>query len=131
MDFLNWATLYWLIIDQSKKGIENTNSKSDAPFGISLNVNKSEVNLQEQLKAICNSSVDFIITSIGSPKDTLTAAHQNDVEVFYGVAVLYCVQKAQKLTTDAGIAAKSNIGGSIGKILKTNWSKFWKNKLRF
>jgi nitronate monooxygenase len=121
---LNWRT-----IDQLKAGIEKIKSNSDAPFGINLIVNKSNVKYKEQLKAICDLGVDYIITSLGSPKETIAAAHQNGVKVFCDVTDLNYAQKVQDLGADAVIAVNSNAGGHAGKIPKNELISILKKEI--
>ena len=49
---------------------------SGGSFGYNLIVNKSNVKYKEQLRVLCEEGVDFIITSLGSPEETITEAHK-------------------------------------------------------
>ena len=51
-------------------------------FGFNLIVNKSNVKYKEQLRVICEEGVDFIITSLGSPEETINEAHKIGIKVF-------------------------------------------------
>src|SRR5690606_14280552 len=45
-------------------------------FGFNLIVNKSNIKYKEQLRALCEEGCDFIITSLGSPEETIKQAHK-------------------------------------------------------
>ena len=45
-------------------------------FGFNLIVNKSNVKYKAQLEVLCEEGVDFIITSLGSPEETIREAHK-------------------------------------------------------
>ena len=54
-------------------------------FGINIIVNKSNLKYKEQLKVCCDEGVDFIITSLGNPKEIIEAAHRKGIKVFCDV----------------------------------------------
>jgi nitronate monooxygenase len=54
-------------------------------FGINLIVNRSNFKYEEQLEVCCNLKVPFIITSLGSPAETIREAHQVGTKVFCDV----------------------------------------------
>ena len=54
-------------------------------FGFNLIVNKSNIKYKEQLRVLCEEKVDFIITSLGSPEETIKEAHKVGVKVFCDV----------------------------------------------
>ena len=45
-------------------------------FGFNLIVNKSNIKYKGQLEILCEEGVDFIITSLGSPEETIKQAHK-------------------------------------------------------
>ena len=45
-------------------------------YGFNLIVNKSNVKYKGQLEVICEEGCDFIITSLGSPEETIKKAHK-------------------------------------------------------
>ncbi|MFY0674383.1 MAG: nitronate monooxygenase [Bacteroidia bacterium] len=121
---LNWRT-----IEQLTAGIKKIKEQSNAPFGINLIVNKSNVKYKDQLKAICDLGVDYIITSLGNPKETIAVAHQNGVKVFCDVTDLKYAQKVQELGADAVIAVNSNAGGHAGTIPKNDLISLLKSEI--
>lgn len=110
--------LNWRSTELMKKGIEQIKAASDAPFGINLIVNKSNIKYKEQLHTLCELGVDYLITSLGNPKETIEAAHANGIKVFCDVTDLKYALKVQELGADAVIAVNSNAGGHAGNIPK-------------
>jgi len=86
------------------------------PFGINLIVNKSNFNYKEQLAVCCKLKVDFIITSLGSPEETIKAAHKNGVKVFCDVTDAHYAKKVVELGADALIAVNNIAGGHLGNL---------------
>lgn len=85
-------------------------------FGFNLIVNKSNVKYKEQLRILCEEKVDFIITSLGSPEETIKEAHKVGVKVFCDVTDLNYSLKVQSLGADALIAVNNQAGGHRGDI---------------
>ncbi len=108
---LNYRTL-----DEFRSSIKWIKSKSSKPFGINLIVNKSNFKYKEQLRICCEEKVDFIITSLGSPEETIKKAHELGIKVFCDVTDLNFALKVEKLGADAIIAVNKEAGGHAGKI---------------
>ena len=85
-------------------------------FGFNLIVNKSNVKYKEQLRLLCDAQVDFIITSLGSPEETIKEAHKVGVKVFCDVTDLSYAKKVERLGADALIAVNNQAGGHRGEI---------------
>ena len=85
-------------------------------FGYNLIVNKSNVKYKEQLRLLCEEGVDFIITSLGSPEETINAAHKVGIKVFCDVTDLAFAQKVESLGADALIAVNNQAGGHRGNL---------------
>jgi nitronate monooxygenase len=83
-------------------------------FGFNLIVNKSNIKYMGQLAVICEEGVDFIITSLGSPEETIKQAHQHNIKVFCDVTDLNFAQKVESLGADAIIAVNNEAGGHRG-----------------
>ncbi len=96
--------------------IRSVKSQVKGPFGINLIVNKSNFLYKEQLKVCCDEKVDFIITSLGSPEETIQAAHQVGIKVFCDVTDVNYAKKVADLGADAVIAVNKEAGGHAGKI---------------
>jgi nitronate monooxygenase len=85
-------------------------------FGYNLIVNKSNPKAKEQLKVLCEEGVDFIITSLGSPEETINEAHKVGIKVFCDVTDLSFAKKVESLGGDALIAVNNQAGGHRGNI---------------
>lgn len=106
---LNYRT-----IEEFEAAIHEIREKSKGPFGVNLIVNKSNFLYKEQLKACCKHQVDYIITSLGSPKETIEMAHKAGVKVFCDVVDLNYAKKVEELGADAIIAVNREAGGHAG-----------------
>ena len=85
-------------------------------FGFNLIVNKSNIKYKEQLRVLCEEKVDFIITSLGSPEETINEAHKVGIKVFCDVTDLKFAKKVESLHADAVIAVNNQAGGHRGNI---------------
>ncbi|WP_299120551.1 nitronate monooxygenase [uncultured Tenacibaculum sp.] len=83
-------------------------------FGFNLIVNKSNVKYKGQLEVLCEEGVDFIITSLGSPEETIREAHKKGIKVFCDVTDLKFAKKVESLKADALIAVNNEAGGHRG-----------------
>lgn len=106
---LNYRT-----IAEFEKALEEIKALSDGPFGVNLIVNKSNFLYKEQLKACCKHQVAYIITSLGSPEETIKEAHKAGVKVFCDVVNLDYAKKVEALGADAVIAVNKEAGGHAG-----------------
>jgi len=103
-------------ISELRTAIRVIKEKVEGPFGINLIVNKSNFNYKEQLAVICEEKVDYIITSLGSPEETIKQAHKNGIKVFCDVTNLKFAKKVETLGADALIAVNKEAGGHPGNI---------------
>lgn len=85
-------------------------------FGFNLIVNKSNVKYKAQLEVICEEGCDFIITSLGSPQETINHAHKKNIKVFCDVVDLGYAKKVESLGADGIIAVNNEAGGHRGNI---------------
>lgn len=85
-------------------------------FGFNLIVNKSNVKYKGQLEVLCEEGCDFIITSLGSPEETIRQAHQVGIKVFCDVVDLKFAKKVEELGADAVIAVNNEAGGHRGDL---------------
>ena len=85
-------------------------------FGFNLIVNKSNLKYRGQLEVICEEGCDFIITSLGSPEETIKQAHKVDIKVFCDVVDLKFAKKVEGLGGDAIIAVNNEAGGHRGNL---------------
>jgi len=87
-----------------------------SPFGVNLIANRSNVHLKDQLKACLDYNVDYIISSLGSPKNIIDACHKKDILVFCDVIDEEYAKKVEDAGADALIAVNSGAGGHPGYI---------------
>lgn len=85
-------------------------------FGINIIVNKSNLKYKEQLKVCCDVGVDFIITSLGNPKEIIEEAHKKNIKVFCDVINIKHGEKVASLGCDALIAVNNKAGGHRGDL---------------
>lgn len=110
---LNYRTLAEL---KDSIRILKTAKVEGGSFGYNLIVNKSNVKYKEQLRVLCEEGVDFIITSLGSPEETIREAHKVGIKVFCDVTDLAFAQKVEQLGADAIIAVNNLAGGHRGNL---------------
>lgn len=110
---LNYRTL-----DELKSSINELKAAKvpGGSFGYNLIVNKSNVKYKDQLRVLCEEGVDFIITSLGSPEETINEAHKVGIKVFCDVTDLAFAQKVEILGADALIAVNNLAGGHRGNL---------------
>lgn len=99
-----------------RKAIQKIKKAVKGPFGINLIVNNSNFLYKEQLIVCCEEKIDFIITSLGSPEETINMAHKSGVKVFCDVTELKYALKVEALGADAVIAVNKEAGGHSGKL---------------
>lgn len=108
---LNYRT-----IEELKAAIEELKAAKvpGGAFGINLIVNKSNLKYPAQLDAACELGVDFIITSLGSPRLVIEKAKPKGIKVFCDVVDLAYAQKVEKMGCDAVVAVNNLAGGHRG-----------------
>ena len=108
---LNYRTL-----DQLRAAIRElkTNKVDGGAFGFNLIVNKSNLKYKGQLEVLCEEGCDFIITSLGSPEETINQAHKTGIKVYCDVVDLKFAKKVEGLGADAAIAVNNEAGGHRG-----------------
>ena len=89
-------------------------------FGINLIVNKSNIKYKDQLAACCELGVDFIITSLGSPRHTIAQCKPKGIKVFCDVVDVKYAKIVEELGCDAVIAVNNQAGGHRGNIDPTD-----------
>ena len=117
---LNYRTLEELraaIVELKKEKV------AGGSFGFNLIVNKSNIKYKEQLRILCEEGCDFIITSLGSPEETINQAHRVGIKVFCDVVDLKFAQKVEGLGADAVIAVNNQAGGHRGDLSPENLIK--------
>jgi len=108
---LNYRTLDELRVALKELKVAKVDGGS---FGFNLIVNKSNLKYKGQLEVICEEGCDFIITSLGSPEETIKQAHKAGIKVFCDVVDLKFAKKVEELGADAIIAVNNKAGGHRG-----------------
>ena len=110
---LNYRTL-----DELRKAIKELKASKtpNGAFGFNLIVNKSNIKYKGQLEVLCEEGCDFIITSLGSPEETIKNAHKAGIKVFCDVTDLKFAKKVEGLGADAVIAVNNEAGGHRGNL---------------
>lgn len=108
---LNYRTL-----DELKDAIRQLKKEkvNGGAFGFNLIVNKSNIKYKDQLQVLCEEGCDFIITSLGSPEETIIQAKASGIKVFCDVTDLKFAKKVEGLGADALIAVNNQAGGHRG-----------------
>lgn len=99
-----------------RAAIKEIKAASSKPFGVNLIVNKSNPKYLPQLKTLVEMRVDYIITSLGNPKEVIEACKPLGIKVFCDVVDLAYAQKVEALGADAVIAVNNRAGGHAGKL---------------
>jgi nitronate monooxygenase len=100
--------------EELRAAIRRIKAAVKGPFGINLIVNQSNFLYKEQLKVCCEEKIDYFITSLGSPEETIKMAHQHGVKVFCDVTDVKFAKKVESLGADAVIAVCKEAGGHAG-----------------
>lgn len=105
-------------LDELRAAIKElkANKVEGGSFGFNLIVNKSNIKYKGQLEVLCEEGCDFIITSLGSPEETINQAHAVGIKVFCDVTDLHFAKKVESLGADAAIAVNNEAGGHRGKL---------------
>ena len=109
-----------------KKIRENTDSTA---LGINLIVNKSNIKLSKQLESCLDLEVDFVITSLGNPKEIIQKCRAKKIKVFCDIINLEMALKVQDLGADGIIAVNSSAGGHLGKLSAKEMMNEFKGKI--
>ena len=109
-----FPALNYRTIEDFGKAVDEIKSVTEKPFGINLIVNKSNLKYKQQLEVCLEKKVDFIITSLGSPEETIKRCKEVGIKVFCDVVDLKYAKKVEKLGADAIIAVTSQAGGHSG-----------------
>lgn len=100
--------------DAFRKTITEIKEATDKPMGVNLIVNKSNIKYKKQLETCIDLKVDFIITSLGSPKEVIDKCKPLGIKVFCDIVDLKFALKVAELGADAVIAVNSRAGGHAG-----------------
>jgi nitronate monooxygenase len=99
--------------------LKEIRSQSKKPFGVNLIVNKSNVSFKKQLHTCLDNGVDYFITSLGSPEETIWESKRTGTKVFCDVIDEKYARKVEDLGADGVIAVNNGAGGHLGNIPAT------------
>ncbi len=105
-------------------------SRTDKPFGVNLIVNKSNLKYKTQLGTCVELKVDFLITSLGSPQETIEQCKKAGIKVLCDVTDLHYAKKVEALGADGVIAVNADAGGHAGNIKASELIPLLKKELR-
>ena len=103
-------------LEAYEASLKEIKSRTSKPIGVNIIVNKSNTRQKDDLKIALDNGVDLFITSLGSPKDVIEAAHKNGAKVYCDVTNLDHAKKVQDLGADGVIAVGTGAGGHAGPI---------------
>jgi nitronate monooxygenase len=99
-----------------REAIIEMKANCNGPIGINLIVNKSNPKMPQQLKTSVELGVDFILTSLGSPRSVIAACKPKGIKVLCDVTDLKFAKKVEELGADAVIAVNNEAGGHKGNL---------------
>lgn len=99
-----------------RAAIKEIKAFSAKPFGVNLIVNKSNPKYKGQLETLLELKVDYIITSLGSPREVIEKCRPLGIKVFCDVVDLAYAKKVEELGADGIIAVNSRAGGHAGNM---------------
>ena len=99
-----------------ESGMQELHKECQGKFGINLIVNKSNVHLKDHLDVLAKYPPAFVITSLGSPEETIKRLKPLGVKILCDVVDVEYAQKVESLGADALIAVNSGAGGHAGNI---------------
>lgn len=99
--------------------LKEIRTRCKKPYGVNLIVNKSNVHYKKQLHTCLDQGVDYFITSLGSPEETIRESKKHGVKVFCDVIDEMYAKKVEDLGADGVIAVNSGAGGHLGNIPAT------------
>lgn len=97
-------------------GLKRLKENCPGAFGVNLIVNKSNIHLEKHLKVLEKYPANFVITSLGSPEETIKRLKPVGTKIFCDVVDTEYAKKVESLGADAVIAVNSGAGGHAGKI---------------
>jgi nitronate monooxygenase len=109
MPSLNWRTT-----GEFRAAVRRVKELTKKPFAVNLIVNKSNFRAEADLQVCAEEGVPLVITSLGSPKETIRAMHMVGAKVFCDVTTLSYAKKVEDLGADGLIAVSAGAGGHAG-----------------
>lgn len=99
---------------QFREAIISIRERVNGTIGVNLIVNKSNIKFKAQIQTCIDLKVDYIITSLGSPEQTIQACKPHGIKIFCDVVDVKYAKKVEALGCDAIIAVNKEAGGHCG-----------------
>lgn len=96
--------------------LKELSTTCEGKFGINLIVNKSNIHLAAHLALLEKYPPAFVITSLGSPEETIKRLAPKGVKILCDVVDVEYAKKVETLGAHALIAVNSGAGGHAGEI---------------
>jgi nitronate monooxygenase len=97
-----------------REAITSIRERANGSIGVNLIVNKSNIKFKQQIQTCVDLKVDYIITSLGSPEQTIKICKPHGIKVFCDVVDVKYAKKVEILGCDAIIAVNKEAGGHCG-----------------
>ncbi len=105
----------WLVeIEGRLDGVNQTDGRGPAPYGVNLIVHKSNPRVQADLEICVKHRVPLVITSLGAVKEVVDAVHSYGGLVFHDVINTRHARKAAEAGVDGIICVCAGAGGHGG-----------------
>lgn len=98
-----------------KEGLAEIRRLTERPYAVNIIVNRANPRKDDDARICLDAGVPAFITSLGSPKDLIGAAHANGAKVFCDVVDLSYAQKVEDLGADGVVAVGAGAGGHAGR----------------
>jgi nitronate monooxygenase len=109
MPSLNWRTT-----EEFRAAVQAVKARTSKPFAVNLIVNQANPRQAADLQVCVEEKVPVIITSLGSPKETIRRMHEVGGKVLCDVTTLEYAKKVESLGADGVVAVSSGAGGHAG-----------------
>lgn len=103
-------------VEKFQETLKGIKAQTQKPFGVNIIVQKSNKYRHKQLDYCLEEKVPLIITSLGSPRETIRKAHEVATKVYCDVIGLEHAKKVADLGADGLIAVGAGAGGHAGEI---------------
>lgn len=100
--------------DELRNAILELKGQNIRPFGVNLTLDFGNELFHSNLEVCISEKVDFIITSLGDPKQVIDQCKPNGIKVFCDIVNERHAQKAVERGADALIAVNKFAGGHAG-----------------
>jgi nitronate monooxygenase len=109
-------SLNWRTPELFRDAIRKIKVRTNKPFAVNLIVNQANPRQVPDLAICAEEKVPLVITSLGSPKETIRRMHEVGCKVFCDVTTLDYAKKVEDLGADGVIAVSQGAGGHSGPI---------------